>query len=679
MALDEAKVYSVTRILLTFFGPSISFLIALHTTIMHERPDILDLENRIKDTPLHEMYESYDFIIVGGGSAGAVLANRLSEIPFWTVLLLEAGPDEFVYSDLPLLFPALQKTPIDWKFRTEPSDRYCKGMKGGKCNWPRGKVLGGCSVLNAMLYVRGNRRDYDRWESLGNPGWRYESVLPYFKKSEDMRIGDFRGDPLHGTGGYLSIEYFRYKSPLTDWFLQAAQDLGYEIRDINGEFQTGFTPSHGTLRDGLRCSTAKAFIRSAGDRDNLHVSLLSFVEKILVDEDTLEAYGVVFNKLGKKLEIQADREVILSAGALQSPHLLMLSGIGPAQHLADVGIRPIYNSPGVGENLQDHVAMGGGSYLYDDLDRCPEGCSFLLPNAYSPDNLEEFAEDESGPLYWLPECEVMGFVNTKYANRSDDWPDIQLFMASYSDNTDGGLFSKRITGLTDTVYASVYEDYLYKDAYSLLPLVLRPKSTGRILLKDSHYKSHPLIFPNYFSDPYDLAVLVEGAKIGYALSQTPTMQKYKSRINPNRFPGCEHLPFLSDDYWACQAQHYTMTIYHPSGTVKMGPDSDPMAVVDCRLKLKGIGNLRVVDASIMPYIVSGNTNAPTIMIAEKASDMIKEDWGAIFPTYTGRSWENEKEMPLPKRKHKHTMITDKNQLEEIKKKIPAHWKKIDYW
>lgn len=205
---NHMTLYSLARIGLTL-GPGLGFLIMLHTSTLNHRPDIIDRENRISDTPVYDIKDYYNFIIIGGGSAGSVLANRLSENPEWSVLLLEAGPDEFAVTDMPLLFPAIQLSPIDWKFRTEPSDCYCLAMKDQKCQWPRARVLGGCSVMNAMLYVRGNKRDYDHWAYIGNPGWTYEEVLPYFIKSEDMRIEEFMDDPYHGTGGYLTVEHFR--------------------------------------------------------------------------------------------------------------------------------------------------------------------------------------------------------------------------------------------------------------------------------------------------------------------------------------------------------------------------------------------------------------------------------------------------------------------------------------
>lgn len=351
---------------------------------------------------------------------------------------------------------------------------------------------------------------------------------------------------------------------------------------------------------------------------------------MLIHAETYQAYGVIFSKMGFKKTVYAKNEVILSAGALQSPQLLMLSGIGPKEHLEEKQIDVIYDSPGVGINMQDHVAMGGITFLYDPPAEYEEtGCGFLLPKVFNTETVNHFVYNKDGPVYWLPECEVMAFVSTKYQNYTDDWPDIQFFFASYADNTDGGVFGRRATGISDEVYTAVYEEILYQDAFNIIPLLMRPRSRGKLLLKDKNPHSKILIYPNYYDDPYDLAVIVEGAKIAYNITLAPSLQKFNTRINKLRFPGCESFEFLSDEYWGCLAQHYTLTIYHPCGTAKMGPDSDGYAVVDARLRVKGVKNLRVVDASIMPYITTGNTNAPTIMIAEKAADMIKEDWKVL--------------------------------------------------
>ncbi|XP_015519990.1 glucose dehydrogenase [FAD, quinone] [Neodiprion lecontei] len=622
--------YSAARIALSY-GPELSFLVFLRFLIVLMRQDIIDRDNRVQIISTRKMYESYDFIVIGGGSAGCVVANRLSENQNWTVLLLEAGGDETVLSDVPLVFPTLQLTAMDWQFKTESSTKYCQGMINNQCNWPRGKVLGGSSVLNAMLYVRGNRRDYDQWRDMGNTGWSYDEVLPYFKKSENVMIPGLAKSPFHGTGGYLTIERFRNNTPIAKQFLAAGREIGYEEIDINGATQTGFSYSHGTLRDGLRCSTAKAFLRSASRRKNLHVSAHSTVEKILIHETTKTAYGVKFRRGSRNYIVYARNEIILSAGSVQSPHVLMLSGIGPKEHLEEVGVPVIYDSPGVGKNLQDHVAIGGLTYLIDSPSDCPEktGICFVLPRFLTLSTIKQFLAEERGALYNVPECEAMGFVNTIYANETMDYPDVQLFLASVADNSDGGLFGKRVCGLKDDFFANMFEGILYEDTYNVVPLLLRPKSRGYIKLKDANPRHHPIIVPNYFSDPHDLDILVEGAKIIYNLSQTPTMKRFGARPNSNKIPECAHFAFPSDDYWRCHAQHYTMTIYHPTSTCKMGPTDDRMAVVDPRLRVYGVHALRIVDASVMPNIVTGNTNAPTIMIAEKAADLIKEDWEDI--------------------------------------------------
>ncbi|CAH2259725.1 glucose dehydrogenase [FAD, quinone]-like [Pararge aegeria] len=635
--LSLKPIVSSTRII---FGllPGLGVMILLRMVIHLYRPDIEDAENRVRDHSFDELYEYYDFIIIGAGSAGSVMASRLSENPEWNILLLEAGQDENVLSDVPILFPALQTSSIDWQFVTEPSNDYCLSMVDARCKWPRGKVLGGSSSLNAMLYIRGNKKDYDNWENLGNEGWAYRNILKYFLKAENMRIPEYQYDPYHSTGGPISVEYFRFEQPITNIILQASQQLGYNIVDVNGKLQTGFTRSHATLHDGLRCSTAKGYLRSASKRRNLHVSVHSLVEKILIDEYK-KAYGIIFKKNGKSRIIKSTKEVILSAGAIQSPQLLMLSGVGNIEHLKEVGIYPVAHLPGVGQNLQDHIAMGGHSFLFDNPYSNGTDYSFNLNSIMSIGSLIDFAINKNGPLYSMMEAEAMGFVNSKYQDPAEDYPDIQFFIAPSADNMDGGIFGKRANGLTDETYAELYEDILYKPSFSIVPLLLRPKSRGYLKLRDANPYSPPLIYPNYYADPDDMLRMIDGARIAQNLVDQPALRELNARPNPNRNPGCLKHHLMSNEHLECQARHHSLTIYHPVGTCAMGPANDYNAVVDSRLRVYGIGNLRVIDGSIMPTIVSGNTNAPIIMIAEKASDMIKTDW-AVASNYLSKYQSN---------------------------------------
>ncbi|KAG7204867.1 hypothetical protein KM043_005267 [Ampulex compressa] len=603
----------------TFLLGKVAIIPVLVAALAYFNYDLLDPENQPRVTK--ELRREYDFIVVGGGTAGSVVVNRLSENPQWNVLLLEAGGHETEITDVPILSIYLHKSKVDWQYRTEPQDSACQAMEDHRCCWTRGKVLGGSSVLNTMLYVRGNRRDFDQWESFGNPGWGYDDILPYFKKSEDQRNPYLaRNTKYHGVGGYLTVQDAPYNTPLGVAFLQAAEEMGYELRDVNGAEQSGFAFHQFTMRRGARCSAAKAFVRPIQLRKNFHLSLWSHVTRLLIDPRSKRAYGVEFIRDGKREVVYARKEVILSAGAINTPQLLMLSGVGPSQHLQKLGIPVLVNSPGVGQNLQDHIAMGGLTFLID------YEISIVMSRLVNINSALRYAITEDGPLTSSIGLEAIGFIPTKYASNTSDWPDIEFMLISASTNSDGGSHVKNAHGLTDEFFDDVYGRIKNRDVFSVLPMLLRPRARGYIELRSKDPLDYPRMYHNYLTNPEDLAVLREGVKAAIAFGETSSMRRFGARFHGKPLPNCKHIPMYTDEYWDCAIRQYTMTIYHMSCTAKMGPRTDPMAVVDPELRVYGIEGLRVIDASVMPTITSGNINAPVFMIAEKGSDMIKKQW-----------------------------------------------------
>ena len=530
----------------------------------------------------------YDYVIVGAGSAGCVLANRLSADPTNQVLLLEAGSrDTSPFIHMPAGIVQLLATKnFNWAFNTaeEPN------LDNRRLYWPRGKGLGGSSSINGMVYIRGHAQDYDHWRQLGNEGWSFEELLPYFKRSINNERGE---DEYHGVGGPLNVMDQHSEIPSHEQFIQAGVEAGYSFNDdFNGVQQEGVGPYQLTKFGKQRCSAARAFLTPILGRDNLTV--MTEARSLRINFEGKRAQGVTYLKDGEQYEVTAARETIICAGAVQSPQLLQLSGVGNPEDLGSVGIDCVHPLSGVGQNLQDHLDIIVQRYCTDaslSLARFTTLPQMVL-------TLMRYLLFKSGPAIETP------VVAGAFLRSLDDLdiPDLQLHFVP-AIMVDHGR--KRVR----------------KPGFSIHVCQLRPESRGEIRLASADPLDEPVIKANYLSVPSDLDALVSGVKVARRIFDTESFRS----ILGEEFEASRDAK--TDDELEDFVRQHAETIYHPVGTCKMGHDD--MAVVDARLRVRGLESLRVVDASVMPTLIGGNTNAPTIMIAEKASDMILQDNGVI--------------------------------------------------
>ncbi|XP_064071905.1 ecdysone oxidase-like [Vanessa tameamea] len=564
-------------------------------------------------------HETYDFIIIGGGSAGSVVASRLSEIKKWNILLLEAGSEPPIESDIPYLGQYLFQSKYDWQYYTQNDGVKHQALKAGSVYWPRGKMLGGCSSMNGMIYVRGRDCDFQAWENAGNPNWTPENVNFYFKKAESLQDNELLKDPdIRDTYGYdgpqvINTFNITYRE-ITEKVLESWDYIGFKrVADINAHGFNGLGISgilRSTAANGRRYSTYRSYLDPNRKRKNLKIVTNAFVTKVLITGNS-HAYGVEVDIMKQKKTFYANFEVILSAGSVNTPQLLMLSGIGPAEHLLSKNISCIVNLPAVGRNLHDHSLIPIAIYGDDPGQENKEEKLF---------EVTKYMYNRTGLLAHNIITDISAFFSR---NPDMAYPEFQSHLTVIRKNSQS--IKNFFHNYQDDTQKSFIEFNTKKALYLFQFNLLHPLSRGSIYLKTSNPYDHPIINGNYFSEIRDLEATVDGIKMLTEIVNTPYFKSINAFVQRVNIPQCNKYDFKSDSYWQCYAINTCSTVYHPVGTAKMGPNPRD-SVVNNFLKVYGVMRLRVIDASIMPSITSGNTNAPTIMIGEMGSDMIKAEY-----------------------------------------------------
>lgn len=503
----------------------------------------------------------------------------------------------------------MQKTDVTFNYFTEPSTDYCLAYVNNSCYWPRGKMIGGSGGINAMVYVRGNKGDYDNWEELGNKGWGWEGVLPYFEKSRQF---------IDGAG--LELNRYDDSDDILEIMRKSAVEMGNkQIEEFNGLDDIGYTETPSTQKDGKRMSTGKTYLAKAKDRSNLHVIKNAKVKRINFSKNGKIAESVTFvYKDSKEFTVKSRKEIISSAGAIDTPKLLLLSGIGPREQLSKLGI-PVVKELNVGRHLQDHAMFPVFFKIQEDTARPFDFKQKLI-------DLQEYFLHNSGPIGRLG-LSLVGFVNADPMSDSP-YPDIGTYHLPIRRQDPFIDVFLNAFNFKEEVVLPLRKAHEKAHLVVVYLCIQRPTSIGEIKLKNIDFKESPIIIPNYLGTDYDLEVLLRGLKYQLSFEKTETFKRNGGKFIQLNLPECNKFEFKSDEYLKCFIKHMITTLYHPIGTAKMGPDSDPLAVVDSNLKVKGIENLRVIDASIMPFMITANTNGPTIMIGEKGVDFIIKEWSA---------------------------------------------------